>query len=139
MGGSSSSSGGGGGSSRSLPPPSVRARSSYVTTPSGRPIFTSRGNYVRIDRSNSNMNRGGGGGGNDNNPIRKPTINPNPPPAPTPTPTPIVEDGTGAGKILNPTVLLLQREQRNRRLGRNYFSLLGVSEQFTGARRNSLF
>ena len=28
----------------------------------------------------------------------------------------IPDDGTGSGKILNPTVLLLQREQRNRRL-----------------------
>ena len=56
-----------------------------------------------------------------------------------PTPTPIADDGTGAGKIINPTIFLLQREQRRSRLGRNYFSLLGVSEQFTGARRNSLF
>ena len=62
-----------------------------------------------------------------------------PEPTPTPTPTPTPDMGVGSGKILNPTIFLLQREQRNRRLGRNYFSLLGVSEQFTGARRNILF
>lgn len=78
-------------------------------------------------------NNGGGGGNNNSSPAPTPT------PTPTPTPDPVTpESGETGGTVTNPNIFLLQREQRNRRLGRNYFSLLGVSEQFTGARRNSL-
>lgn len=83
-------------------------------------------NTPRPDRDR-NDNRGGGGGNNNQ---------PTPTPTPTPEPTPIVEEG---GKIIDPNFYLLQKEQRRRRLGRNYFSLLGVTESFTGVKRNLLF
>lgn len=137
----SSSSGGNSGSSRSYPntpPPSVISRRSYITTPSGKPIFTSSGarlqgrTNTQIARDNNRNNNNGGGGGNNNN-----NNNYVPPTStPTPEPTPIVEEG---GKIIDPNFYLLQKEQRSRRLGRNYFSLLGVSESFTGVKRNLLF
>ena len=141
MGGSSSSSGGGGGSSRNtnyvtFPSGKRVSYTPYVKDSKGRPIRTGSGGYVRrgtyTPRDNDNDR-----GSRNNNPAPAPiSQQPVPPPSTDPV-TP--DDGTGSGKILNPTVFLLQREQRNRRLGRNFFSLLGVQEQFTGARRNILF
>ncbi len=146
MGGSSSGSGSssGGGSSRNTSyatfPSGKRVAynpNPIIRTSSGRPVRTSSGGFVRAGGGNNNRDndRGGGGGGNNNPAPMPPPISQIPVPPPTETP----ETGVGSGKVINPTVFLLQREQRNRRLGRNYFSLLGVSEQFTGARRNILF
>ena len=140
MGRSSSGSSSGGGSSRNTSyatfPSGKRVAynpNPIIRTSSGSAVRTSSGGFVRAGGGNNNRDNDRGGGGGNNNQPSTPSTPVAPPIAPP------VDDGTGSGKILNPTIFLLQREQRRRRLGRNFLSLLGVSEQFTGAKRNILF